>query len=87
VDIPHFRFLAAPQLGPHHPLPHGFLAGIDPVLVLQILCRQRRPESGVHRRRQNLHCLALGLFGEFSVRCLSAQPMNDDLVTVLLERE
>ena len=46
-----------PQLAADHPLPQRLPAHLDLVFLAQILCRQRRPESLVHRLRQDRHRL------------------------------
>ena len=86
---PHVHFFHPPPLPLphsrlHQDLPHALFAHHHPVLLPQILGRQRRPKVGVLPLHQPHH------FGphrlpQLPLRCPPAQPMQDSSITLLLQ--
>src|ERR1700733_11363400 len=80
----HLLSFRTPQFCPDHPLPQGLFAHLDVVLVGQIFRGQRRPESVIQIRGQDLHGFLLDGLRDPLIRRFSTQPLNHRLVAAFL---
>src|SRR5687767_8696552 len=79
MNLLHALLPRPPQFRLHHPLPYRLPAHLDIVLLGQILRRQRRPKSPVHRLGQNRHRLPPYFHAHFAIGSQSPKRVHHRL--------